>query len=465
MDTSVLRFVVFSSYAIALFVGIGVLTWLITRKSRSTLKQYSMVFAFLILFPTFIPNIMWNSWSIHLLFPLVYLLFIKIFREEKISNFHESIRLHLTSLPLALGVFFTYAFTSMMWSYFPVQSFITTVFQSISIIFTYLIFKRIQHTRAEIFTPSGDLARLCLTVGIGSFVLLLFVNDIMTGVYSSALSLSQEGFDGNQTISKYLTILTKHGIHQAFFDSGFTFFSVIAFPLAMLMHGRKASLLLLGGFFLAVLFISESQAALLGLLCGICMVLFLPRLPMWMQQSMPWVMFGSIAIFPFFTLLIPATLEIFNYTFIKESEFFVKSFEPRLWIYRNTVFLDIWTHPWFGHGINTVNLDIRESTSIFNIFFAASSYTHPHNHTLTLLIELGITGLLLFLWLSACILRNIKSLEKQHQPYALGAFFSALCLTTFTQPLWGISLIIWCSAFLMFALFGRSRSQINSSKN
>lgn len=457
MDANILHFVGFLLYVFVLFICAGMLAWLATHRIEQKYKQYGVVLTLLILFPALIPNVMWDSWQIHLLFPLVYLFLVRASQWEIFSNFYLSARLHYNNPAIALGVFFVYAFASTAWAYFPLQSFMMISFQFVSIGFTYLAFTRIQHTRAETFANDGELARLCLVIGIGGFVLLALSSDIVPKIYSVTISLFEEKIkelSTNLTIAKYFELLTRLFLYRTFFDSGFSFFAVLAFPLAMLMPNRKASLFLLCGILLVILLISESQAAMLGLFCGICIVFFWPKIPRWAQQITPWVMLGGITLLPFFALLL--TSELFSLAFVKESYFFVNSLEPRLWIYENTILLDIWMCPWFGCGINIVNLDQWNNVSIFSMFFAASSYTHPHSHTLTLLIELGITGLLLFLWVCACILHAIQTLNEQYRHYALGAFFSSLCLTAFTQHLWGIVIIIWCSAFLVFALFGRS---------
>ena len=461
MDPNVLHAAGYLLYILVLFASIGTVGWLATRNLKPISKQYGMAFAFLTLFPAFVPNIMWDTWQIHLFFPLVYLLLVCASQREGAFGFHQPFRLRFDSLAIALGVFFVYAFAATAWSRFPVQSLAMILFQFISVGFAYLIFTRIQRIRSDIFTHDGELARLCLAVGVGSFALLLLAGKIVPEVYSVTVSLFEENIaelSTNQTIGKYFEILTRMVLQRVFFDSGFTFFAVLAFPLAMLMPNRNASLLLLSGAFLAVFIISNSQAAKLGLLCGICIVFFLPKLPKLVQQTAPWVLLLGITSIPFLTtFLLPTTSEFFNLAFIKESSFFMASLEPRLWIYENTVLLDIWTHPWLGHGINAPSLDKLNSISIFNLFFAAfSTYSHPHNHTLTLLVELGVVGLLLFLWVCACILFAIRTLSEQYQPYALGAFFSGLCITAFTQHLWGVSIIIWCVAFIMFAFFGRS---------
>ena len=456
MSHDVIRSIALSFYILALFAGIGFLAYLATRKLDPMPKRYGVLFAFLFLFLSFCSYVVWHSWQIHLLLPLVYLLLMRASQGEKILNFHQPVKLRIDNVLLALGVFFIYAFVSTAWAYFPAQSFSMTFIQSISIGFTCLIFRRIQQTRAEMFAPGGELARLCLVVGIGSFVLMLLANAFVSKVFL----LIYSGFEIyelniNQKIVTYLEYVAEHLTKQVFFDSGFTFFAVLAFPLAMLIRDRIASLLLLGGILLTTLLISKSQAAIIGLLCGVCIVLFLPRLPGWMQRSVPWIMLGGITAIPFFALLLPKTLEFYLFSHF-QSSFFVNTFLPRLWIYKNTILLDIWMHPWFGYGLNAINLEARDNFSIFDMFFAVSAYGHPHNHTLTLLVELGIAGLLLFLWVCVSILQAIKTLKEQCQPYALGAFFSALCLPTFTHSLWGLAIIIWCVAFIVFALFGRS---------
>lgn len=460
MIHNILHSVGFLLYVVPLFIGIGILAWLATCKIELTLKRYGMLFAFLFLFPAFIPNIIWDTWQIHLLFPFIYLLLLRASEKERVFDFHQVAQPFFTSPTFALGVFFAYAFVSTAWAYFPMQSFMMLLFQSISIGFTYLIFTRIHHTRVEMFAPNGHLARLCLTIGIASFMLFVLSNEIVPKIYSTVISLFEEELEGiaaKQASIKYLEILTIILTRRTFFDSGFTFFAVLAFPLAMLIRDRLASLLLLGAFFFAVLLVSGSEAAKLSLFLGICITLFLPKLPKWTQQIATSVMLAGITIFPFFVLLPPTMLEFLNSDFIKESSFFISSLEPRLWIYENTILLDIWMRPWFGYGIGATNFDLINSVSKFdNIFFAASVSAYPHNHTLTLLVELGIVGLLLFLWICVCILRTINTLNEQCQPYALGAFFSALCLITFTQHLWGPAIIIFSAVLLTFAFFGRS---------
>lgn len=466
MDPNILHSAGYLLYILALFAGAGVVAWLTTRKFKPKQKTYGMVFTFLVFFPALVTNIAWDTWQIHLLFPLVYLFLVNASQHKGVSNFSPLSHLRYDNPALALGVFFIYAFASTLWAYFPVQSFMIILFQFISISFVYLIFIHIQYTYTEMFADNGKLVQLFLIIGIGSFVLLLLVSHIVPEIYSIAISLSEEKIkeiSADQTISKYFEYLTRLILHRNFFDSGFTFFAVLAFPLAMLMPNRKASLLLLGGIFLAILLISNSQAAMLGLFCGICIVFFLPKIPRWAQQITPWIMLAGITFFPFFTFLLLAILEFFNFALVKESHFFTFSLGPRLWIYENTILLDIWTRPWFGHGI-AIHLG-QSNISIFDMFFAASVHQHAHNHTLALLIEFGIVGLLLFLWVCACILRAIQNLNEQFQPYALGAFFSALCLTAFTQPLWGIGLIIWCVVFLMFAFFGRYPSAVDYQTN
>lgn len=456
MDHSILYSAGYLLYIFALFVGAGVLAWLATLILKSKQMQYSMVFAFLILFPAFIPNVMWDTWEIHLLLPLIYLLLVRIPQHERVSNLYLPLQLRYDNPALALGVFFIYAFVSSAWAYFPMESFVMILLQFISIAFAYLIFIRIQNIHPDIFANNGELSRLLLVVSIGSFVLLLLASDIVPKIYSVAISLFEENIkelSANRTLAKYLENLTMLLFQRTFFDSGFTLFAVLAFPLAMLMPNRNASLLLLGGIFLAIFLISNSEASKIGLLLGICVVLFLPKLPRWAQQIMPWVILIGITFIPFLSTLLLSTIpEFFNLAFVRESGFFINSLGPRLWIYENTLLLDIWAHPWFGHGI-AIHFDKADSTSILPMFFAASAYQHTHNHVLTLLVELGVIGLFLFLWVCACILRAIQTLNEQYRPYAFGAFFSALCLTAFSQPLWGIGLVIWCVIFLVFAFF------------
>lgn len=459
MDINTLHSIGYSLYILVLFIGIGVLVWMATLTLQLKQKQYGTVFAFLILFPSFIPNLMWDTWQIHLFFPLIYLLFIYASGQKIISNFYPPVRLRYDNPALSLGAFFVYAFASTAWAYFPIQSFMMTLLQFISIGFVYLTFRRIQHTRAEIFANYGEPARFFLIVGIGSFMLLLLFSNIVPEIYSIAISLFEENIKDlleDQIISGYFALLTGLFSHRTFFDSGFTFFAVLVFPLAMLMPSRNASLFLLGSIFLAILLISNSQASIISLFCGICVVLFLHKLPKWLQQITPWVMLVVITFLPFFTILLLSIIpEFFNLAFVRESGFFIASLGPRLWIYENAIFLDIWMCPWFGCGIGSTILDAHNSVSIFNMLFASSVYYHPHNHTLMLLVELGIVGLLLFLWVCVCVLRSIQTLNEQYRSYALGAFFSALCITAFTQPLWGIGIIIWCVVFLIFAFFGR----------
>ena len=467
MSHDIIRSAVLNFYIFALLSGIGFLAYLATRRLDPIPKRYGILFAFLFLFLPFVSYVVWHSWQIHMLLPLLYLLLVRASssQREEILNFHQPVKLRLDNVSLALAAFFIYAFVSTLWAYFPYQSFSMTFFQFISIGFTYLIFRQTQNTRAEVFAPGGELARLCLIVGIGSFVLMLLANALVSKAFLSIYS----GFEiyelaTNQRIATYLEYVVERLSKQIFFDSGFTFFSVLAFPLAMLIRDRIASLLLLGGILLTTLVISESQVATLGLLCGICIVLFLPRLPGWMQRNVPWVMLVGFTILPFFTLLLPKALEFYIFSHF-QSNFFTYTLLPRLWIYKNTILLDIWTHPWFGYGLNAINLDARNNASIFHMFFASSTYGHPHNHTLTLLLELGVVGLSLFLWVCACVLRAVRSLNEQCQPYALGAFFSALCLTMFTHAIWGLAIIIWCIAFIVFALFGRSASVTTHQKN
>lgn len=459
MDVNILHSAGYLFYVLALFVGAGVLAWLVTRILKSKHKQYSLLLILLILFPPSIPYLMWDTWQIHLLFPLVYLFLVCAFQQERASNFYLPVKLRYDNPALALGVFFIYAFASTVWAYFPMQNFMMTLFQFISVSFAYLIFKRIRHIHSEVFVNNKEIVWLFLVIGIGIFGLFLFVSRIVPEIYSMIMSILKgnvEFLSTDPIIAKYLEVLTRLFQYRIFFDSGFTFFAVLAFPLAMLLPNRKASLFLLGGIFLVILVVSNSQASMLGLLCGIFVVLLLPKLPGWARQTMPWVMLGGVTLFPFITtLLLPTTLEFFSLAFIKESFFFINTLEPRLWIYENTIFLDVWMCLWFGCGIGSTILDAYNNVSIFNTFFAASAYHHTHNHTLILLVELGIIGLLLFLWVCACILRTIETLNEQCQPYALGAFFSALCSTAFTQPLWGTGIIICCSAFLIFSLFAR----------
>lgn len=120
--------------------------------------------------------------------------------------------------------------------------------------------------------------------------------------------------------------------------------------------------------------------------------------------------------------------------------------------------MDNVTQPWFGYGRDAARIDP------FSFQFVKAQAHYPHNFILQLWLELGILGIILFVWFLGSILRTIQKMNSQRRLYAFGAFFCAISPITFTYNLWSSWVIaLLCMITWLFFLFGHETKTISTS--
>ena len=297
----------------------------------------------------------------------------------------------------------------------------------------------LQHGRrleSTAFAPGARISHLFLACSGAGFALLL-LESISSGLLYENIWLRLFPSD----------TLKKH--HSSMLNIGFMAYALLAFPMAMLLRSRLASGLLLAVMLAGVLFFSSNQSAMVGMLLGAGIILLLPRLPTPLQVALPWLLLAAVTLLPFLVALLPPP-HFFRWL---DDTFASLYLVPRFQVY-SAALEDILARPWLGYGFHASRID------------GAFAYAHPHNYALQAWLELGIVGLLLFVWLLASLLRAIQALDRKWRFYAMAAFFCALCGGAFSYNAWrGWWLGMLCMLVWLFVLFARKASASKNSSS
>ena len=305
----------------------------------------------------------------------------------------------------------------------------------------YLLVQNSKNINVEDFQRSGRIAKMFLILGIIGYLVVVFESFTHGVIYRNFwIHFAPLVTDSEP---KFMNDFGKKGnwIHNA----QYMVYALLLFPMAMLLQSKLARGLLLGFVFVSTLLLSANQSAMIGLLVGIGIVVVLPQLPERLQSIALWSLLGAFVIMPFvIALLAPAPQFVHHLDGVFESLNATSRFD----IYKATM-MDIAAQPWFGYGRDMARINP------FAFQFIKIEAHYPHNFILQVWLELGIFGLVLFIWFLGSVLQAIQRMNSQRRFYALGAFFCALSPITFSYNLWSSWVVaLLCIITWLFFLFG-----------
>ena len=314
----------------------------------------------------------------------------------------------------------------------------------------YLLVQNSKNLKMKDFQRGGRIATLFFIFGVAGY-LLLVLESVTHGIiyrgfwnYVAPLLTDSE--------PKFLGIIKQNG-HWTF-NAQYMVYALLVFPMAMSLGSNIARGLLLGFVLASTLLLSANEAAKVGLLVGIGIVAVLPRLPERLQSVALWSLLCAFVVMPFLVaMFVPAPQFIYDL----DNKIASLNAAPRFELYKAAI-MDIIAQPWLGYGRDAVRMD--------HFAFLLGKFAHyPHNFTLQIWLELGILGLILFVWLLGVTLHSIRKMPSQYRFYTLGGFFCALCPIAFSYNLWSSWVIaLFCITVWLFVLFGREVEKTPTSE-
>jgi hypothetical protein len=238
------------------------------------------------------------------------------------------------------------------------------------------------------------------------------------------------------------------------YNRGIAHLAILAFPLFCgLWVTRQKQLGAL--FFVLLLFpacLTESHTAKLALLVGGASSLIAFSCPIFVRKGLA-VTSALVLGWPFYVQSVFVT----HYDLVQRL--------PDSWRHR----MEIWDYlsyriterPLLGWGLGTTHtLDFAEPHGgLYK--FAIEAAPHAHNFVVQLWVETGMLGLTCGFSFLLFVLLTIKRLHKDLQPFALGAFASALSVAMFGFDFWTDAL--WASFALSAFVFGMLQQSTKST--
>ena len=357
--------------------------------------------------------------------------------------------LQLSNPLLALVAFASYATISSLWGGHSMQSLGKALLLCALAGCGYLLVQNSKNLNMKDFQRGGRIAMLFFAFGILGYLLLLFESITYGVIYRSFWNYVAPLLTDSEP--KFLSIIRENGNWT--FNAQYMVYALLTFPMAMSLGSKIAKGVLLGFMLASTVLLSANQAAMIGLLVGIGIVAVLPHLPERLQTVSLWSLLGAFIVMPF---LIAPFAPAPHFFYHLDNVFASLNVAPRFELYKATI-MDIIAQPWFGYG--------RDAARIDHFAFLFGEFAHyPHNFTLQIWLELGIFGLVLFVWLLGVTLHNIQKMPSQYRFYALGGFFCALSPIAFSYNLWSSWVIaLFCITVWLFVLFGHETEKTATS--
>ena len=395
-----------------------------------SMRRYGVIFAMLIFCATFMPNkFFWlppiislvlftaSSWRWQLSYPTL--------------RFSDPL--------LALAIFVAYTIFSSLWGNHPVQSLGKALLLCVIIGCAYLLVQNSKNIKMEDFQQREGIAKVFFILGIAGYLFVVFESAADGFIYRNFWIYIAPLVTDSEPKFLYDFGKKENWAH----NSQYMVYALLSFPMAMLLKSKLARGLLLGFVLISTLLLSANQAAMAGLLVGIGIVTVLPHLPERLQPCALWCLLGAFIVMPFLIALLAPAPQFIHHI---DDVFASLNVAPRFDIYKVTI-MDIVTQPWFGYGRDAARMNP------FAFQFIETEAHYPHNFTLQLWLELGIFGLVLFVWLLGVTLHSIQKMPRQYRFYASGAFFCALSPIAFSYNLWSSWVIaLFCITVWLFIL-------------
>jgi O-antigen ligase len=190
---------------------------------------------------------------------------------------------------------------------------------------------------------------------------------------------------------------------------------ILLFNLALLYHvWEKASrngLIVSGLFGILCLYLTDSRSGMLAFLVGLT-VFFLCM----SEKTALTIIFGLMSILLIVTAIFPEMSVSLFKDMIPRHEHFLSEFNHRFMLWEIAL-KEIYREPFLGTGIGTYKLFIPE-----NVPSAIADSIHAHNIYVNFMLELGLWGIISFMWM---IYRIVRKLLSALQRSGLRPFFSA----------------------------------------
>ena len=398
-------------------------------------RRYGVVFAAMVFGATFMPT------KFFWLPPVA--LFVLFMTSQSWRWRFSPPALRLSDPLLALVIFSAYAAISSFWGDHLARSLGKALLLCALAGCGCLLVQNSRNLKVEDFQRDGRVAMLLLVFGIAGYLLLVFESVTRGIVYRNFwIHLAPMLTDNDP---KFLSLFGHNGNWAL--NAQYMVYALLVFPMAMSLESKVARGLLLVFVLTSTFLLSANQAAMVGLIVGVGVVAVLPRLPKLLQSIALWSLLGAFIVMPFVVALLAPAPQFVSHL---DNVFASLNAAVRFDLYKTTI-MDIATQPWFGYG--------RDAARIDHFAFMLGKIAHyPHNFTLQVWLELGIFGLVLFVWLLGATLRSIQKMPLQYRFYASGGFFCALSPVTFSYNLWSSWMIaLFCIAVWLFVLFGRNK--------
>ena len=404
------------------------------------IRRYSVVFAAMI----FVAVCMSTKFF---WLPLVALFVLFIASREWNWRF-PTVAFKFSSPLLTLIVFAVHAIISPLWSDYSMQPLGKALLLCALAGCGYLLVQNNKNLKMENFQRGGRTVLLFCIFGIAGYLLLVFESVTYDIIYRSFWNYVAPMLTDSEP--KFLGSIKQNG-HWTF-NAQYMIYALLVISTAMSLGSKMVRGLLLGFVLASTLLLSTNQAAMVGLLVGIGIVAVFPLLPERLQSIALWILLGAfVVMLSYVAMFAPGPQFIYDL----DNKIASLNTALRFKLYKTTI-MDIIAQPWLGYG--------RDAARIEHFAFLLGKFVHyPHNFTLQIWLELGIFGLILFVWLLGTIMRSVQSMPWQYRFYALAGFFCALCPIAFSYNLWSSWVIdSLCITIWLFVLFGHETEKTST---
>lgn len=173
------------------------------------------------------------------------------------------------------------------------------------------------------------------------------------------------------------------------------------------LYAEMAALLLL---MLLALSLSQSQSAVLGLVCGLPFLFFMPLAKRWVWKGLFVILMALITLAPFIAVSMMGLVDFLESSFL--GDFFERSYAAERLEIWSFISKHILSAPWLGYGIEATRNITDFQTS--QIYYRSTTVLHPHNFALQIWIEFGMLGIAILCAGLYGLLLNIRQTGHYH---------------------------------------------------
>ncbi|MBF0522428.1 MAG: O-antigen ligase family protein [Candidatus Omnitrophica bacterium] len=312
-----------------------------------------------------------------------------------------------SALNLPIALFFVACLLSVPQGMLMKQSLIGVFGKTLRWFLIYFLMIEVFKSRKQIFAALGILFFTSFSTAIDGIIQYYITGkDFFLGRdISTTVHRATAGFNTPNDLAAYLSVVVLLGV-SVFLSR---------------MKGLWRILWIIpSGILVWAMFVTFSRGAWMGVFWG---MLFVGAIYFWLKKNLK----KYVVYFIPLLLLIPLI--------IKGPELFKKMVNPEMAVRGSVDWrLDVWKDslamfkekPVLGHGVNTFMRTYEEYKKSHTIALLNWYPTYAHNCYLQILVETGIVGLILFLWVLASLFNS--SLDRIKNQYAQRSFFCPLSI-------------------------------------